>query len=100
MPLTTPPVVHVHHPFDVLELADLDVAAEGDAGVVVDLVDLAEVALDPTRRRRAGEDSRSATSRRSVLTLTPIAFSRASVTARPSVSTSLMATEAFPARPS
>ena len=33
------PVVNVHHPFDVIELADLDVAGERDAGVVVDLVD-------------------------------------------------------------
>jgi hypothetical protein len=40
------PVVHVHHPFDVLELGDLDIPAEGDAGIVVDLVDLAEMALD------------------------------------------------------
>ena len=40
------PKVDVHHPFDVLELADLDVAGECDAGVVVDLVDLAEVLVD------------------------------------------------------
>ena len=40
------PEVDVHHPFDVLELGDLDVAGERDARVVVDLVDLAEVGLD------------------------------------------------------
>ena len=39
------PIVHVHDSFNVLELSDLDVAAVGDAGVVVDLVDLAEVGL-------------------------------------------------------
>ena len=40
------PEVDVHHPLDVLELAGLDVTAERDAGVVVDLVDLAEVLVD------------------------------------------------------
>ena len=40
------PVVDVHHPFHVLELADFDVAGERDARVVVDLVDLAEVLGD------------------------------------------------------
>ncbi len=40
------PVVDVHHALDVLELADFDVAGEGDTRVVVDLVDLAEVLLD------------------------------------------------------
>ncbi len=40
------PEVDVHHPLDVLELADLDVAGERDAGVVVDLVDRAEVRAD------------------------------------------------------
>ena len=39
------PEVDVHHLFDVLELADLDVTGERDARVVVDLVDLAEVLL-------------------------------------------------------
>ncbi len=47
MPLTTPPEVDVHDPLDVLVLADLDVPpGERDAGIVVDLVDLAEVRLD------------------------------------------------------
>ena len=40
------PIVHIHHPLDVLELGDLDIAAERDSGVVVDLIDLAEVLLD------------------------------------------------------
>ena len=40
------PVVDIHHPFHVLELGDLDVAGERDAGVVVDLVDLAEALGD------------------------------------------------------
>ena len=39
------PVVHIHHPLDVLELGDLDIAAERDSGVVIDLIDLAEVLL-------------------------------------------------------
>ncbi|CKO85106.1 Uncharacterised protein [Mycobacterium tuberculosis] len=40
------PKIDVHHPFDVLELADLDIAGKGDAGVVVDLVHSAEVLVD------------------------------------------------------
>jgi hypothetical protein len=40
------PVVDVHHPLEVLELADLDVAGERDARVVVNLVDRAEVVVD------------------------------------------------------
>lgn len=40
------PEVDVHDSFDVFELADLDIAGERDTGVVVDLVDLAEVRLD------------------------------------------------------
>jgi len=40
------PVVDVHHLLDVLELADLDIAGERDASIVVELVDLAEVLLD------------------------------------------------------
>src|SRR6185437_10950839 len=40
------PEVDVHHPFDVFERGDVDVTRVGDAGVVVDLVDLAVVVLD------------------------------------------------------
>ena len=40
------PEVDVHHAFHVLELADLDVPGVRDAGVVVDLVDLAEMLFD------------------------------------------------------
>ena len=39
------PVVDVHDSLDVLELGDLDITAERDSGVVVDLIDLAEVVL-------------------------------------------------------
>ena len=91
------PEVDVHHPFDVLELAGLDVAGERDAGVVVDLVDRAEVLVDRVGVRleclALGDVHRSA------FTGAPMAFSRSSVTARPSVSTSLIASLA-PERPS
>jgi hypothetical protein len=40
------PVVDVHDALDLLELGDLDIAGESDAGVVVDLIDLAEVVFD------------------------------------------------------
>ena len=39
------PVIDVHDALDVLERRDLHVATEGDAGVVVDLVHLAELVL-------------------------------------------------------
>jgi hypothetical protein len=44
------PEVDVPRPFDVLELADLDVTVERDAGIVVDLVDHTEVVLEQRRR--------------------------------------------------
>ena len=40
------PVVDVHHSLEVLELTDLDASGVRDAGVVVDLVDRAEVVFD------------------------------------------------------
>src|SRR5205807_4481995 len=40
------PEVDVHHPLDVLELADFNITGEGDPGVVINLVDLAEVLVD------------------------------------------------------
>ena len=91
------PEVDVHHAFDVLERGDLDVADVGDARIVVDLVDLAEVGLDLVgveQERFALGDVEAVGLRRA-----PMAARRSSVTARPSASTSLIATLA-PDRPS
>jgi hypothetical protein len=81
------PEVDVHHPLDVFELADVDVAGVGDSGVVVDLVDLAVVLVDVV-----GVDLEG-------LTFGDVALSFSSVCASPSASTSLIANEA-PERPS
>jgi hypothetical protein len=42
-PIDDAPKVDVHDPLDVLELRPLEVAVVGDAGIVVDLVDFAEM---------------------------------------------------------
>ena len=45
-PVDDTPEVDVHDPLDVLELGLLEITVGGDAGIVVDLVDLTEVGDD------------------------------------------------------